>query len=55
MTGVEYILLHVQEPILYIIRKQHRHSPQQGEIILQQYCPQQAVALMLKDFSFKTI
>lgn len=27
MTGVEYILLHVQEPILYVIRKQHRHSP----------------------------
>ncbi|XP_058121253.1 mediator of RNA polymerase II transcription subunit 6 [Anopheles ziemanni] len=27
MTGVEYILLHVQDPILYVIRKQHRHSP----------------------------
>lgn len=27
MTGLEYILLHVQEPILYVIRKQHRHSP----------------------------
>ena len=27
MTGVEYILLHVAEPILYVIRKQHRHSP----------------------------
>lgn len=26
MTGVEYVLLHVQEPILYVIRKQHRHS-----------------------------
>lgn len=26
MIGVEYILLHVQEPILYVIRKQHRHS-----------------------------
>lgn len=26
MTGVEYILLHVQEPILYVIRKQHRHN-----------------------------
>ncbi|XP_022696741.1 mediator of RNA polymerase II transcription subunit 6-like isoform X2 [Varroa jacobsoni] len=26
MTGLEYILLHVQEPILFIIRKQHRHS-----------------------------
>lgn len=30
MTGVEYILLHVQEPILYIVRKQYRHSPQQA-------------------------
>uniref|UniRef100_UPI00358F32AA mediator of RNA polymerase II transcription subunit 6 isoform X1 n=1 Tax=Myxine glutinosa TaxID=7769 RepID=UPI00358F32AA len=29
MTGLEYILLHVQEPILYIVRKQHRHSPTQ--------------------------
>ncbi|XP_043483233.1 mediator of RNA polymerase II transcription subunit 6 [Leptopilina heterotoma] len=27
LTGIEYILLHVQEPILYVIRKQHRHSP----------------------------
>lgn len=27
MVGVEYILLHVLEPILYVIRKQHRHSP----------------------------
>ncbi|KAL6256411.1 mediator of RNA polymerase II transcription subunit 6 [Pogonomyrmex barbatus] len=26
LTGLEYILLHVQEPILYVIRKQHRHS-----------------------------
>ncbi|XP_074601572.1 mediator complex subunit 6 [Brevipalpus obovatus] len=29
LTGIEFILLHVQEPILYIIRKQHRHSPTQ--------------------------
>ncbi|XP_023228687.1 mediator of RNA polymerase II transcription subunit 6-like, partial [Centruroides sculpturatus] len=29
MTGLEYILLHVQQPILYVIRKQHRHSPTQ--------------------------
>ncbi|XP_063040685.1 mediator of RNA polymerase II transcription subunit 6 isoform X2 [Engraulis encrasicolus] len=29
MVGVEYILLHVQEPILYIIRKQQRQSPTQ--------------------------
>ena len=27
MTGVEYCLLYVQEPILYVIRKQHRSSP----------------------------
>lgn len=26
MVGVEYILLHVLEPILYVIRKQHRHG-----------------------------
>lgn len=26
MIGTEYILLHVKEPILYVIRKQHRHS-----------------------------
>ena len=28
MVGVEYILLHVKEPILYVVRKQHRHSPE---------------------------
>lgn len=27
MIGLEYCLLHVQEPILYVVRKQHRHSP----------------------------
>lgn len=27
MIGVEYSLIHVAEPILYVIRKQHRHSP----------------------------
>ncbi|EDV23698.1 uncharacterized protein TRIADDRAFT_16220, partial [Trichoplax adhaerens] len=27
LTGIEYDLIHVQDPILYIIRKQHRHSP----------------------------
>lgn len=26
MTGVEYALIHVQDPILYVIRKQHRQS-----------------------------
>lgn len=29
MIGIEYIVLHVQEPILYVIRKQHRSSPVQ--------------------------
>lgn len=29
MVGIEFILLHVQEPILYVIRKQHRFSPTQ--------------------------
>ena len=32
MTGIEYILLHVQEPILYVIRKQHRHSTGQNDV-----------------------
>lgn len=27
MTGEEYVLLHVQEPILYVIRKQNRIGP----------------------------
>jgi len=30
MQGLEYILLHVQEPILYVIRKQHRHNQSQA-------------------------
>ncbi|XP_075860015.1 mediator of RNA polymerase II transcription subunit 6 isoform X3 [Microcebus murinus] len=29
MVGIEYILLHAQEPILFIIRKQQRQSPAQ--------------------------
>ncbi|XP_058149167.1 mediator of RNA polymerase II transcription subunit 6 isoform X2 [Dasypus novemcinctus] len=29
MVGVEYILLHAQEPILFIVRKQQRQSPTQ--------------------------
>jgi len=29
MTGAEYVLLHAQEPILYIIRLQYRHAPNQ--------------------------
>ncbi|XP_040831300.1 mediator of RNA polymerase II transcription subunit 6 isoform X1 [Ochotona curzoniae] len=29
MVGVEYILLHAQEPILFIVRKQQRQSPSQ--------------------------
>ncbi|CAH1791863.1 unnamed protein product, partial [Owenia fusiformis] len=37
MTGVEYILLHVQEPILYIVRKQHRHSPNQVTALTDYY------------------
>lgn len=28
MTGKEYTLLHVQEPVLYVIRKQDRTSPE---------------------------
>lgn len=37
MTGLEYVLLHVQEPILYVIRKQHRHSPQQATPLADYY------------------
>jgi len=37
MTGLEYILLHAQEPILYVIRKQHRHSAQQVTPIAEYY------------------
>ncbi|XP_046402292.1 mediator of RNA polymerase II transcription subunit 6 isoform X1 [Ischnura elegans] len=37
MTGPEYILLHVQEPILYVIRKQHRHSPTQATPLADYY------------------
>lgn len=37
MTGLEYILLHCQEPILYVIRKQHRHSPTQATPLTDYY------------------
>lgn len=37
MTGLEYVLLHVHEPILYVIRKQHRHSPQQATPLADYY------------------
>lgn len=37
MVGVEYILLHVQDPILYVIRKQHRHSPTETTPIADYY------------------
>ena len=30
MTGIEYMLLHVQEPILYVIRKVHRQAADRG-------------------------
>lgn len=34
---MEYILLHVAEPILYVIRKQHRHSPSEATPIADYY------------------
>ncbi|GIY01719.1 mediator of RNA polymerase II transcription subunit 6 [Caerostris extrusa] len=37
MVGLEYYLLHMQEPILYVIRKQHRHSPTQATAIADFY------------------
>lgn len=30
MTGIEYLLLHVQDPVLYVIRKVRRLSPEKG-------------------------
>lgn len=32
MTGIEYELIHGQDPILYVIRKQERHSPERGNL-----------------------
>ena len=37
MQGIEYILLHVQEPILFVIRKQTRHSPTQVTPVVDYY------------------
>jgi len=37
MIGLEYILLHVAEPILYVIRKQHRHNPSEATPIADYY------------------
>lgn len=37
MIGVEFILLHVQDPILYVIRKQHRHSPTEATPLADYY------------------
>ena len=37
MTGIEYCLLYVQEPILYVIRKQQRMSPTQTNPISDYY------------------
>ncbi|GAB0088179.1 Mediator of RNA polymerase II transcription subunit 6 [Sergentomyia squamirostris] len=37
MIGVEYILLHVQDPILYVIRKQHRHTPTEATPLADYY------------------
>ena len=34
MTGVEYELIHGQDPILYVIRKQERHSPDRGKLFV---------------------
>lgn len=37
MTGKEYILLHVQEPILYVIRKQDRTAPDAATPLVDYY------------------
>jgi len=37
MTGIEYELIHGQDPILYVIRKQERHSPERVTFISSYY------------------
>lgn len=37
MTGIEYVLLHVQEPILYVIRRQDRMSPDTATPLVDYY------------------
>lgn len=37
MTGLEYTLLHFQEPILYVVRKQNRYSPTQATPLADYY------------------
>lgn len=37
MVGIEYTLLHCQDPILYIVRKQMRHSPTQVSSLADYY------------------
>jgi mediator of RNA polymerase II transcription subunit 6 len=37
MVGIEYVLAHVQEPVLYIVRKQRRHSPTDVEYLNSYY------------------
>lgn len=37
MTGIEYTLLHVQEPILYVVRKQDRLGPSETKPINDYY------------------
>jgi len=37
MTGLEYILLHHQDPVLFVIRKQHRQSPKQVTTLADYY------------------
>ena len=37
MTGIEYELIHGQDSILYVIRKQERHSPERGNLFTLYY------------------
>lgn len=37
MVGMEYVLLHVLEPILYVVRKQHRHNANEATPISDYY------------------
>ena len=53
LKGPEYCLLHVQEPILYVVRKQIRHSPTQ---VLACFSPKTTIhASRLSDRSFSKV
>ena len=38
MKGMEYVLLHVMEPVLYVIRKNYRQGPDKCEPLMGSQC-----------------